>query len=369
MAGRDDRASDGRDGRPEDSAARDALLRRLRAAGQSKDAIQRARDEGRLATLAVESSLGGSPTHTLTHVAREAKIDPGFLRELLQANGRPNPRPRERPFTDEDIELARLAREFLDAGLPREALLEIARVLGQGISQVADTVRRVAGNVLLEPGDSELTVALRYAQAADELTPLMGELLAYDFRAYLREGVRRQLVTEAERQAGRLEDSREIAVAFADLVDYTRLGEKLDAEELGTIASRLASLATSATESPTRLVKTIGDAAMFVSPEVPPLIATITALRASIEKEGEDFPALRVGVAYGPATPRNGDWFGATVNVASRATDAARPGRVLATEAVRERAGDRYDWKRKRRRGLKGVESKPRLFSLVVDDS
>ena len=79
-------------------------------------------------------------------------------------------------------------------------------------------------------------------------------------------------------------------------------------------------------------------------------------------------PSLRVGVAHGPATSRGGDWFGSTVNLASRVTGQAKPGRVLATEPVAE-ASERYDWQRRRRRSLKGVEGRVRLFSLDPADT
>ena len=73
---------------------------------------------------------------------------------------------------------------------------------------------------------------------------------------------------------------------------------------------------------------------------------------------------MRVGVAHGPATTRGGDWFGATVNVASRVTEIARPGRILATEAVRDLAPDEAWQRRRRRASLKGVDGRLRLFSL-----
>lgn len=364
------RESAGRDGSEEvddsavERAARDELMRRLREAGLSRAAVDRALGDGRLATLAVEVALGGSPRHTLTAVARSAGVDSRFLRRLLQAAGRPNPAPRERAFTDEDVELARVAKRFIDLGLPRDGVLEVARVLGQGMSRTADAIRRLVGNEFLEPGDSDVTLALRYAQAADALTPLVGPLLEYELRALLRDGIRRNLVTEAERRSGELTGTSEVAVAFADLVDYTALGDKLPLEDLGRIATRLAELAGAAACQPTELVKTIGDAAMLVSPEVPPLLDTVRSLVESIEAEGKEFPAVRVGIAYGPATARSGDWFGQTVNLASRITDATKPGRVLATEAVVEAAGRGEEWKRRRRRGFKGIEGRVRLYSL-----
>lgn len=344
------------------------LLERLRQAGQDPGELEHAAMEGRLPTLAVELALGGERRHSLTHVARAAQLSPDFVRAMMQAGGRPNPAPRERPFTDEDIELARLVRRFLDAGLPRAGLLEVSRVLSQGMSHAADAVRRLAGEALLEPGDSEYTVGLRYARAADELAPLAGQLMDLHFRAHLRDGIRRELVTEAERKAGRLAGTREVAVAFADLVDYTRLGERLPADELGSIAGRLHELSAAAVRQPARLVKTIGDAAMFVSPDTDQLLSTVLELVREIDAQGERFPSVRVGIAHGPATTRSGDWFGAPVNVASRVTDLAKPGRILATEAVVEQAPE-HAWRRKRRRGLKGVDGRVRLFALEAPET
>lgn len=345
-------------------AEREELLGRLRAAGADDATIQAARSNGRLATLAVELELGGRPAHTLTAVARVSGLDPRFLRALLRAHGRPDPVPRERAYTDQDVELARLVKRFLDAGLPRDGVLEVARVMGQGMSQTADVIRRMVADAVLQPGDSELSAGLRYAQAAEQLTPLVAPLLDYQFRAHLREAVQRELITEAEREAGRLAGSRDVAVAFADLVGYTKLGESLAVEDVGRIATRLAELAAAAVRRPAQLVKTIGDAAMFVSGDVDALVGTAVRLTELVEQEGEQFPAVRIGIAYGPATARGGDWFGATVNVASRVTDAAKPGRIVVTGEVAAHAGSDHVLKRRRKRSLKGVESRTRLFSV-----
>jgi adenylate cyclase len=348
--------------------ARGEILKRSRAAGASDAALKRAAEEGRLPTLAVELALGGVPQYTLTALARGAGLDTAYLRRLMQAAGRPTPAPRQRAFTEEDLELARLVRTFLDLGLPREGLLDVARVLGQGMTQMAEAIRRLVADTFLEPGDSEYTLGLRYAEVADGLTPLVGPLLEFELRALLREGISRNLVTEAEQRSGELSGKQEVAVAFADLVDYTSLGEKLPLEDVGRIAARLAELAGAAVQRPAQLVKTIGDAAMFVSAEAAPLIDTVAALRESVVKEGEEFPALRVGIAHGPATARGGDWFGTTVNLASRIADVAKPGRILASQEAVEAAGEGYEWKRRRRRGLKGIEGRTRLLSLETGD-
>lgn len=343
---------------------RERLRRRLGRSGCSRAELDRAAADGRIATLAVEHALGRSGTHTLTGVARASKLDAAFVRELMQAMGRSSPAPRERVFTDDDVEVARLVRGFLDAGLPRAELLEVGRILSLSMSHTADAVRRLVGNALLRPGDSQFTVGLRYAEAVDRLAPLIPPLLSSEFRAHLLHGIRDHLITEAEREVGALDGTRELGVAFADLVDYTRLGERLPPEDIGQIAGRLVKICTRETAAPVTLVKTIGDAAMFVSPEVDPLVNTLDAIVRRIEQEGGEFPNVRVGIAYGPATNRAGDWFGGTVNLASRTTDAAKPGRILATEEIQTRTPERA-WKRTRRlRKLKGISDRVRLYSL-----
>lgn len=344
----------------EDERAR--LEDRLRRAGLTDEEIDRAAREGRLPTVAVELTLGGLPDHTLTDVASAAGLPTGYLRELLQAAGRPNPSRGERAFTDEDIEMARLVRFILDSGIPRTEILEVARVLGQGMSQMAESVRRIAGDALLRPGDTEASVGLRYAAAADRLGPAIPALLSYGFRTQLRDRIAAHLVTEGERQDGKLRGVRDVAIAFADLVDYTKLGQQLEAEEVGRLAGQLARCATKALRTEVLLVKTIGDAAMFASPGVAPLMATLRDLRKAVQTD-RALPDLRVGIAYGPATTHGGDYFGSTVNLASRVTAAAKPGQILADESVTEQAPD-LPWKKRRRRNLKGIDGWARLYSL-----
>lgn len=344
-------------GKPEE------LTARLVRAGYTPEEIERAGREDRLPALAVEAALGGGPGEfSLTGVAKLSELQTPFVRELMQALGRPTPAPRERAFRREDVDTARMVKRFLDAGLPRRELLEVARVLSQGMAQTTEGVRRLISTALLEPGASEQELARRYIDATEQLGPLVADLLEVQFRVHLRAGVSRELLTSGERAAGRLRDSTDVAVAFVDLVEFTTLGGRLPPEDMGRIAGRLAELASGAVRRPVRLVKTIGDAAMFVSADADALVAVVEQLTQRVVAEGPDFPAVRAGIAFGPATSRGGDWFGATVNVASRVTGLAQPGRILATEEVQRRATGATWTRKRRRRKLKGVDERLRLF-------
>jgi adenylate cyclase len=338
------------------------LLTHLREADLSDAEIERARRDGQLAARAVEIALGDGAEHTLTEVARGAQLRSAYVRELLQALGRPDPAHGEKAFTDEDLELARIAREMLDAGLPAHELTEVSRVVGLAMSQSAEAVRRMVGEAFLEPGDTEEALGARYIEAVDKLAPLVPQLFALSFRAHLRDGISGALLTETERHSGRLADTEDIAVGFADLVGYTSIGDHVSAGELGSIAGRFAALGVSASRKPVRLVKTIGDAIMFVSPDPTKLIEVMVDLRDRVHSAEPPLPELRVGVAFGPATPRSGDWFGTAVNLASRVVETAKPGQLLVTDELAARVVSER-WRKRRRRTMKGLDGRVRLWS------
>ena len=171
-------------------------------------------------------------------------------------------------------------------------------------------------------------------QAAPGIGPVIEDLMLVQLRHIFET----EAVTAAERSAGSLPGARKITVAFADLAGFTSLGETLPAEELEHLASTLTDLADKVAVAPVRLVKTIGDAVMFVSPETVPLLNAVVDLIPLADKAG--LPPLRVGVDYGDAVSSAGDWYGNPVNVASRLTNVARPGTVLVAEAAREIVGD-----------------------------
>jgi adenylate cyclase len=168
------------------------------------------------------------------------------------------------------------------------------------------------------------------------------------------------MLSPAEREAGEAGGVQEITVCFADMVGFTRLGAQIEARELGSLASRLAELATHVTEPPVRLVKTIGDAAMFVSSEPAALVSVALSLLEAVQ--AEDLPSLRAGVAGGTALQRAGDYYGHAVNLASRVTGTARPGSVLCTQDVHDAAPDQFDWSFARKHKLKGMSGAVPLY-------
>jgi adenylate cyclase len=64
-------------------------------------------------------------------------------------------------------------------------------------------------------------------------------------------------------------------------------------------------------------------------------------LRIHSELTGKHgFPRVHAGIHTGIAVERGGDWWGTTVNLASRVADEAAAGELLLTEATKVAAGD-----------------------------
>ena len=132
------------------------------------------------------------------------------------------------------------------------------------------------------------------------MTPLMEHTL----RLHMRDQTRNQLFWQAD---GASPNLRQVWVAFADMVGFTRLGERIDPHDLGGLVTRLTDLALDTVTAPVRLVKTIGDAAMLVSPAPGPLVEAALTLVERADQQGDEFPPLRAGLAGGRrAQPRRG---------------------------------------------------------------
>ena len=254
-------------------------------------------------------------------------------------------------------------KAFRDAGLPEEGMLQVARTIGMGTARIAEANRELVIKTLAQPGDSERDLALRFAGAAEFLMPLIGPTLVHALQANMLEQIRRDVIATADLASGGLGGTTNLTVCFADLVEFTRLGEEIPAEELGMVAGRLEEMASAVAEPPVRLVKTIGDAVMFVSSEPEAMLVASLELIAAAEAEGDEFPLLRAGLACGPVLPQSGDYYGRSVNLASRITSAARPGSVVVDSAVKEAAGEEdftYTYIGERR--LKGIDSRVKLY-------
>ena len=144
---------------------------------------------------------------------------------------------------------------------------------------------------------------------------------------------------------------------FADLVGYTALTSAEGDDRAADVAHQLYAHARSLLgDHDAEEVKTLGDGLMLRSERPRAAICLGLAIVSGLE-ELPGFPPVRVGIHTGPAVQRDGDWYGATVNVAARLCHAAGGGEVLVSAATREAAGRvrHADWGERRLHWLRNV--------------
>ncbi len=148
------------------------------------------------------------------------------------------------------------------------------------------------------------------------------------------------------------------AMVFIDLAGFTRLTQQRgDASALWS-ATRLAELAGErARQHAGRLVKVLGDGVMLHFDE--PTAAVLASLEIVDLVRGDRLPDAHVGIAAGPLTARDGDYYGHTVNLAARLSARAEGGRVLVNDVVVETIGQtkRIDFRPAGDLDLKGIEA------------
>lgn len=265
-----------------------------------------------------------------------------------------------------DGEAAARLQQLIGAGLDPGQVLLIIRRLSEGISRAVPAFRYSTISAIMRPGLTELEVAKAHEEIVRTVIPVLGSMIRDILFVQLRRVLEGEEVNATERAAGvALPGARQLAVAFADVVGFTRLGEAVPPEELVGLVERLADLAREVVNPPVRLVKTIGDSVMLVSSDAAKLLGATLQL---LDRAADDhaLPELRAGIASGWAVSRARDWFGSPVNVASRVTSVAEPGEVMVEGAAREAIGDApgYAWSFVGTRALKGVEGETKLFRV-----
>jgi class 3 adenylate cyclase/YHS domain-containing protein len=131
----------------------------------------------------------------------------------------------------------------------------------------------------------------------------------------------------------------EATFAFVDMAGFTALTEAQGDEDAADLATMFAEITRAALAPGDRLIKTIGDAVLITSPDASAGITLVERLLTEAAAEPR-LPTLRAGLHHGEAVERDGDVFGAAVNLAARVAAEAHPAEVLGTAGVADAARD-----------------------------
>jgi len=329
------------DPRDPGAAERLALLEYLTERGATMEQMVEAHRLGTLPGVAGRLVTQGSEgVVTVDEVAARAGVAASRVMRTLLAGGIPAGHE-----TEVAANLVSLMTAFEQGAalMGEEATLAFTRVLGAAANTVAEAAVALffaeLGPGTVREGPDELARA-RQSEAATVAfvaVPDVLSLLVMDAfeRAQRRAEAARSPLASSPPADGEAEGPTEVvALGFVDLVGSTAWGEALSLRDQSLALTRFESAAwTSAVLGGGRVIKMIGDEVFFAAPSAE------AACRIALEicraaAADEVLPPARGSVGVGPATPREGDYFGPLVNLLSRLVKAGAPGEVVATEAV-----------------------------------
>jgi adenylate cyclase len=314
------------------------IVARLRERGHSVRKIREASQSGKLAFGYIDELLPSTEgRYTLEQAARELDVDEALIERLLAAMGLNTLSTEE--ISEVDLQVLRYGAEVLAAGLPLPALLQIVRVYGQAMAQVADAEVRLFHLYLHEPLMRDGVPGVEVAQAMEGMTREMlpfavpfinylhGRMLGYFVEQDVIGHIESDLDDEETAEEGRMR----VAIAFADLAGYTKLTEEQgEAEAVGAV-ERFVERVEQTLPIDARVIKTLGDEVMVVGADAGALTGWAVGLGAELPAGS---PPPRIGIHSGAALYRDGDYYGREVNRAARVVARASGGEVLVTRPV-----------------------------------
>jgi adenylate cyclase len=235
-------------------------------------------------------------------------------------------------FTSTDVESLCLLTGWVTSGILDEATtIEVVRSLGQTASRLADWQVDTMARVLSE---AEAPVDLAaVAEGMAGVMPGLESLLVHAWRRHLAAVIGRGLAFVADDPETASEPTL-ATVGFADIAGFTRLTRVMADEDVAQMVQAFESGAADIVAGRGgRLVKTLGDEVMFVCESADDAVG-VAAEMHGLTAPGAEALSLRIGLATGHLISRMGDFYGGTVNLASRLTAIARPGSTLVDAAT-----------------------------------
>lgn len=248
--------------------------------------------------------------------------------------------------------------------------LSFTRVMGAAMARVAEAAVSLFLTEHL-PALAGRSTEVQRARAGEDGTTVFiavtPQLMTNLLREHMTLAIRRSV---AERTLEIDEWAVTVGLGFVDLVGSTPwaagLSLKAHAMALGGFESAAWEIASA---HGGRVVKLIGDEAMFLAPSGAEAARIGLALCRAVADDAA-LPQARGAVGYGTVGARDGDYFGPLVNLVARAVKVAEPGSVVVTGPVRAELGDlpapHEPWEITElpTRALRGVGEAVSLFAL-----
>jgi adenylate cyclase len=265
----------------------------------------------------------------------------GFVQRVHEALGLPAPEPDD-SVREDDRQMFAIGQFALGLGMTEAHVVRVLRVYGENLRRIAEAeapfYHAYVEEPLLRSGMSDAQML----EVASEMSPRMQEMvrdmILWLYRRHQEHSIIEHVVEHVENaleKAGLALPRPAVppAIAFLDLAGYTVLTERRGDDAAADLALELAQLVQArSSRLGGKPVKWLGDGVMFHFPD--PGAAVRCMIEMVDEVPAAGLPPAHVGVNAGPVVFRDGDYFGRTVNVASRIAGHAGPGQVLVSEDV-----------------------------------
>jgi adenylate cyclase len=275
--------------------------------------------------------------------ADELALSNEMLEGIRSALGASRASPDE-PVREDDAEMMSMAAFGQSIGLSAGGLLRTLRVFNENVRRIVEfeleLFRTEIEQPLLDAGMTEQQMLDQMARLRGRLEPFSGRLVTLLHRRQEEHALFQDVIEHVENaldRAGlaRRKTPRPPAIALLEVSGYTRLTEGAE-EGPADYPLRLGDIVLDALAFGGRAVSLLGDVVMLHFTDPGNAVAASLHLVNRINQTG--LPTARVGIHAGPVVVRDGEYFGRTVNVATRVAEYARPGEVLVTAAVRDAA-------------------------------
>jgi adenylate cyclase len=319
-----------------------ALIKSLEAAGIPLAGLAEVIRQGAL-TL----DFMDSPTYerfatlssvTFQQLSEQTGVPVELLMVIREAVGSAQPGPEDR-VRDDELLIAPFLEAQVKAGFRPAGIERMLRATGDSLRRIAETEADWWYTEVIEPLTAK---GLSPSQAANsevemQLTTLGDQALLAAYHAQQSHTWTANIVRGVEGELARAglhsRLERPPAMCFLDITGYTRLTQERGDAAAAQLAGELARLVQrTSVQHGGRPVKWLGDGVMFFFPDPGP--GVIAALEMVVGAARAGLPPAHVGLHAGPVVFQSGDYFGQTVNVASRIAEYARPGEVLVTQEV-----------------------------------
>jgi adenylate cyclase len=327
---------------------RTAMVHSLEEAGVSLEGLAVTMAMGDL-SLAFMDSEAYDRFSSLTPVTfQELSEQSGVPVELLmlvrEASGFAQPTPEDR-VRDSELAVVPFLQIQITEGFRPVAIERLLRSMGDNLRRIAASEADWWRSEVMEPRlDAGLTSDRAVgAEFTDRITPLAEQTMLTLYHAQQAQAWTRNILDGFEEsliRAGlhnRLD--RPPAMCFLDITGYTHLTQEhgdAAAAKLADVLARLVQRSSSKHDG--RPVKWLGDGVMIWFRDPGPGVIAALDMVDGVKEAG--LPPAHVGLHAGPVIFQEGDYYGQTVNLASRIADYARPGEVLVSQEVVNASAD-----------------------------